>query len=164
MPKARITKIQLERGFLQIETLAREIWTEHYTPIIGSSQVEYMLNKFQSVATMQKQVSEGYEYYGIHEANELIGYFSFLPEANSLFLSKIYVLAEKRGKGVGSMAMKFIESEAEKRGLPSLRLTVNKYNPSIAIYLKMGFENVGPVVFDIGGGYIMDDYEMQKEL
>ena len=28
--------------------LAREIWTEHYTPIIGAEQVEYMLRHMHS--------------------------------------------------------------------------------------------------------------------
>jgi len=28
--------------------IAQEIWPEHYTPIIGLEQVEYMLNNFHS--------------------------------------------------------------------------------------------------------------------
>jgi len=37
---------------LQIEEMANVIWHEHYTPIIGVEQVVYMLDKFQSVASM----------------------------------------------------------------------------------------------------------------
>ena len=47
----------------------------------------------------------------------------------------------------------------------AIELTVNKYNSgTIAAYEKMGFEKVRPAVFDIGGGYIMDDYIMKKSL
>ncbi len=155
----------LEKDFLLIETLARQIWTQHYTPIIGAGQVAYMLEKFQSMAAMQKQVAEGYEYYLVYDQGKPAGYFSFLPEKEAVFLSKIYVLAEMRGRGIGRKAMDYIQNQAIKRGLYSIRLTVNKYNTkSIEAYLKMGFENIRPVVFDIGQGYIMDDFEMVKRL
>ena len=36
--------------------IAAEIWTEHFTPIIGSEQVEYMLNKFQSSQAITRQI------------------------------------------------------------------------------------------------------------
>ncbi len=158
-------KVFKDKDFLFTQSLARKIWTQHYTPIIGAEQVAYMLDKFQSVEAMQKQVAEGYEYYLVYEQDRAVGYFSFLPEKESLFLSKIYVLAEMRGKGIGRRAMEFITEQALKRGLSSIRLTVNKYNTkSIDAYLKMGFENMGPVVFDIGQGFIMDDYEMLKRL
>lgn len=124
-----------------------------------------MLNKFQSVEAIQKQVQEGYEYYLIYDGDKAVGYFSFLPEKEGLFLSKIYVLAKMRGQGFGKKAMQFIAEQALQRGLESIRLTVNKYNTvSIEAYLKMGFVKTRAVVFDIGEGFVMDDYEMVKDL
>ena len=68
--------IQINRAtdsfqFRQISDLAAIIWAEHYTPIIGADQVIYMLDKFQSVDAIKKQILEGSEYYvltheGIH--------------------------------------------------------------------------------------------------
>ncbi|WP_417600588.1 GNAT family N-acetyltransferase [Owenweeksia hongkongensis] len=145
----------------QIETLAREIWEEHYTPIIGEAQVAYMLDKFQSVEAMQKQVKEGYEYFMLHEGEELVGYLSFKEEQDELFLSKVYVHSKVRGKGLGKTAIEFVKTEVQKRGLSQIRLTVNKYNHnSIAAYIKMGFAKTREIVMDIGEGYVMDDYEM----
>lgn len=150
-----------EEDFLQVETLAREIWEEHYTTIIGAEQVAYMLEKFQSVKAMQKQVAEGYEYFRIQEANRLVGYLAFKEEADGLFLSKVYVHSSARGKGLGKAAIEFVKAEAQNRGLSKIRLTVNKYNHnSIAAYLKMGFTKTRELVMDIGEGYVMDDYEM----
>lgn len=145
----------------QIETLAHEIWEEHYTSIIGAKQVAYMLEKFQSLEAMQKQVAEGYEYFRIQEADQLVGYLSFKEEADGFFLSKVYVHSSARGKGFGKAAIEFVKTEAQKRGLSQIRLTVNKYNHnSITAYLKMGFEKTRELVMDIGQGYVMDDYEM----
>lgn len=160
-----ISRVTNSEDFLLTQTMAHQIWTQHYTPIIGAEQVSYMLEKFQSVAAMQKQVAEGYEYYLIYDGEKAVGYFSFLPEKEGLFLSKIYVLAEMRGKGFGRKAMEYLEQQAIQRGLRSIRLTVNKYNTkSIEAYLKMDFEKIRPVVFDIGQGFIMDDFEMKKNL
>ena len=40
--------------------VASEIWHEYYTPIIGLQQVEYMVEKFQSVKGITEQIENGY--------------------------------------------------------------------------------------------------------
>ena len=58
-----------------------------------------------------------------------------------------------------------VEQQALVRGLRAVRLNVNKYNTkSIAAYRKSGYEVIDTVVADIGRGYVMDDYIMQKQL
>ena len=43
--------------------------------------------------------------------------------------------------------------------------TVNLNNiNAIKTYEKLGFINAGPVVADIGNGFVMDDFEMKKSL
>lgn len=49
------------------------------------------------------------------------------------------------------------------QGLVALYLTVNRENAgSIAAYLAMGFRKVREQVTDIGEGYVMDDFIMEK--
>lgn len=150
----------------EIEMLAIEIWQEHYTPIIGSAQVAYMLYKFQSFAAMDRQIKEeGYLYYAIYQNDNLVGYFAVQPRAESLFLSKLYVASNMRGLGIAKLAMSFIKDLATTKNLEQIELTVNKYNKdSIAAYNKMGFITVKEAVFDIGEGFVMDDYVMQLDL
>jgi ribosomal protein S18 acetylase RimI-like enzyme len=46
-----------------------------------------------------------------------------------------------------------------------LWLQVNRGNaPAIAAYRKQGFRIVESRVFDIGNGFVMDDYVMEKTL
>ena len=156
-----------------IEQIARFIWHEHYTPIIGKEQVEYMLEKFQSTDVMLKQVAESYRYYSVVEHLEpyhlskpeniqLIGYFAIKPEKDSLFISKFYLHPNARGNGYGRTMLTFIKEQALADKLSTLRLTVNKYNTNtIAAYEKMGFIKKEAAVFDIGNGYIMDDFVME---
>ena len=61
-----------------------------------------------------------------------------------------------------SKMMDFIINEAKKAGLPKIRLNVNKYNFAIDVYKRLGFVTVADEVNDIGNGYVMDDYVMEK--
>lgn len=150
---------------LVIEELAKTIWREHYTPIIGSNQVEYMLANFQSVAAMQEQIYNGYNYYLMISCGEPVGYLATRKDADALFLSKIYLLKAHRGKGIARKAMDFVVSETILAGLGLIRLTVNKNNTgSIHAYKKMGFQNMESVVTKIGEGYVMDDFVMEMEI
>ncbi len=59
--------------------------------------------------------------------------------------------------------LEFAENICQKRRISTLWLTVNRNNTrSIAWYMRMGFKNVGATIQDIGGGFVMDDYRMEK--
>lgn len=151
--------------FTIIANLANTTWTEHYTPIIGAQQVAYMLKKFQSVSAIEDQVRKGSKYYLILFQETYVGYFSFKIEKNHLFLSKLYVLKSARGNKIGKAALSFLEGEAKKVELKKIKLTVNKYNTNaIKAYKKMGFINIEAVVQDIGNGFVMDDYVLEKNI
>lgn len=153
------------RELLQIEEMANIIWHEHYTPIIGVEQVIYMLDKFQSVSSMSEQIKNAYQYFLILEADIPVGYLSFIKRDQELFLSKIYILKGFRGHGIGKKAFQFIETEAKKNFCQKIGLTVNRNNAnSIKAYENAGFQHIGEVVQDIGNGYVMDDYIMEKFL
>ena len=97
----KIYQASSDHHYNLIESLAQEIWDEHYTSIIGHRQVVYMLNKFQSSTAIKSQIEEGYAYYLIDFLGSHVGYLSFKKERDALFLSKVYVLNELRGKGIG---------------------------------------------------------------
>lgn len=148
-----------------IEAMAHDIWHEHYTPIIGVAQVTYMLEKFQSAETMQDQINKGYQYFLINFNEKSIGYLSIEKRENVLFLSKIYLLKNERGKGLGKKTMDFVMGVAKDFNCSKVALTVNRFNEnSIKAYESAGFEKKGELVQDIGKGYVMDDYLMEKPI
>ena len=146
-----------------IESLAREIWTEHYIPIIGEQQVGYMLDRYQSKQAIKEQIASGVLYFLIKEGHSFIGYIAVQPRGDELFLSKIYLRSSHRARGYGKQAVHYVEALARERGLRKIVLTVNKNNSAaIRAYQKIGFRNVGSLVQDIGSGFVMDDYAMEK--
>jgi ribosomal protein S18 acetylase RimI-like enzyme len=145
--------------------LAIIIWREHYIPIVGESQVDYMLQNYQSSHAISQQVQQGFEYFILVFKELPVGYLAFKKEGSLLFLSKLYVMKEYRGNQIGKNAMKHIENVARELHLSRVSLTVNINNHiAIKAYEALGFINVGPQVTDIGNGFIMDDYRMEKAI
>ena len=147
-----------------LATLAKEIWEEHFTPIIGEDQVAYMVDKFQSETTITNQIlSEGYTYYKIVEEGQLVGYMAVVFNTEETFLSKLYLHKSVRGKGYASFALKYLQLLCKERDCHSIWLTCNKDNANaIAKYKKMGFKIFDSVVNDIDNGFVMDDYYLRK--
>jgi GNAT superfamily N-acetyltransferase len=163
-----MTTFQAVRSKEQIAAvvrLAREIWQEHYLPIIGQEQVDYMLEKFQSERALVEQLGESYEYYLVVHHEQIVGYVAVVPDNSepSLMLSKLYVRKSERGHGLGKKTLRFVENLSLQRGITRIWLTVNKNNaPSIAWYSRMGFINAGAIIQDIGSGFVMDDFRLEK--
>lgn len=148
----------------ELAALAKPIWTDHFTPIIGAGQTAYMIEKFQSAPAMRAQMAnEGYHYYFFLYDGQKAGYTGIRRDGDSLFLSKIYVEKSFRRKGIASHGIAFMTDLCRREGLRKIWLTVNKHNDgSIACYRSRGFTVAYPLVTDIGNGFVMDDYVMEK--
>lgn len=146
--------------------LASLVWHEYFPCILTEGQIDYMVEKFQSLPAMTDQVeNQGYEYYFLRDGGRPLGYMGIRPEEETIFLSKLYLTGENRGKGYASEAFSFLEEYGRRLGKKAIWLTVNKYNDhSIRVYRHRGFETVKSQVSDIGNGYVMDDYVMEKKL
>ncbi|WP_298903916.1 GNAT family N-acetyltransferase [uncultured Psychroserpens sp.] len=148
-----------------IAQLANIIWREHYTPIIGRDQVSYMLDKFQSSEAIKQQIEDGYKYYAISYNMVLVGYLAIKKNDHTMFLSKIYISKDFRGLGIGKTALNFIDQEATNHACKTITLTVNRFNTnSINAYEKLGYIKTRTAIKDIGEGYVMDDYIMERTL
>lgn len=162
--KAEIKKVKYYPELREIAVLADKIWHECYGELLGQGQVDYMVEKFQSLDAMTEQIeNQGYTYLAVRDNGELCGYIGIKPEdGDRLFLSKFYLHKNYRGRGIATEMMNYIFDEARKIGKKRVYLTVNKHNDhAIDVYKKIGYAVVDTAVTDIGGGYVMDDYIME---
>ena len=155
----------------KLADMAYTIWNEYWPPIIGQAQVDYMVKNFQSLEAIKADMAEhNYEYWFLQATDEngetrIVGYTGGHeePETNRFFISKIYLLAEERGRGFASQTIKFYEDLCLERSLRAMYLTVNKHNDlGTRAYFGKGFEVIDSVETDIGEGFIMDDFIMEK--
>lgn len=147
--------------------LAREIWINHYVPIIGREQVDYMLAEFQSPEAIRSQLDEGVEYYLLEDDDTPAGYLALKPEPpdNRLKLSKLYIRESYRERGFGTDLMDHAKQRARELNLDRIWLRVNKHNDrSIEWYEHQGFDKKEEDKKAIGNGFYMDDYIMEQKL
>ena len=79
-------------------------------------------------------------------------------------IHKIYILTNHQGKGIGKSLIDFIVNEAKERHQKGLILNVNKKNTAIRFYESIGFTISNEEVIDIGHGFVMDDFVMEKTI
>lgn len=163
-----IRPVETREDIEAVARLAHEIWNDHFPPIIGQPQVDYMLAELQSAQSIARQIREQrYDYFLVFHDGEQAGYFALVldEDGHAMQLSKLYLRRDVRGRGVGKNAVAFVERHCRARGVRNVWLSVNKYNAdSIAFYERVGFATVASTVTDIGGGFAMDDYRMAKTL
>jgi GNAT superfamily N-acetyltransferase len=157
-----------ETDLTALAELAGVIWRQYYPGIITREQVEYMLARIYSVETLKEEIrSRGIHYYRLLAEGRFAGFASIGPAdtAGVMKLHKLYLLPELHGRGHGSLLLRHCEREARRLGASRLILAVNKRNArAIAAYQRNRFVVVESVVNDIGGGFVMDDFIMAKDL
>ncbi|MBQ8178467.1 MAG: GNAT family N-acetyltransferase [Clostridia bacterium] len=143
----------------ELSALASKVWHEAYDVLLGLSQVDYMVESFQSKQAFENQLESGYEYYFIIGDGMRCGYVGIVQEKDKMFLSKLYLKAEHYGRGIAQTVLNMLKEESKARGLKSIYLTVNKGNGrAIKAYERFGFIQTDSIVTDIGRGFVMDDY------
>jgi ribosomal protein S18 acetylase RimI-like enzyme len=163
--EVELLPVIMQEDIREVAALAKEIWHEHYDSILGSEQVDYMTEKFQSSEAMKEQIEQGYRYYKLVNQDGQAGYYAFRTNPDGLFLSKIYVAAKYRGRGYSRRVMEFLENLCREQKLHRIWLTVNRNNSSsIAAYESLGFTKIRTQIADIGSGFVMDDYIMEKSI
>ena len=164
-----VTIVPAERRDLPvIAALAPEIWRHAYGAILPQEQIAYMLELMYAPEVLLAAFDNGVKFRLIKSGEETIGFFSFFEyqsDPSVLKLDKLYLLPAFHGRGIGSLALRSLTECASDAGYGKLRLNVNKNNlRAIAAYTRNGFKKKESVKNDIGHGFFMDDYVMEKKL
>lgn len=150
----------------QLARLANEIWHEYFSSLLSPEQIDYMVQMYQSLDALTRAVrQQGYTYFLGYEGDELVGYCGVKPDGDRLFLSKLYLRSDMRGKHLSTLLLDRAVELARAQGMHAVYLTCNKYNAhSLDVYHAKGFRDIDAVVTDIGNGFVMDDYILQLDL
>ncbi|MEO6742565.1 MAG: GNAT family N-acetyltransferase [Chthoniobacteraceae bacterium] len=149
-----------------LRELAQRIWRECYPGLITVEQIEFMLGWMYSEEEIRRQLAAGVPW-GIAELKgEPVGYLSWQREDDGrVKISKLYVLPQRQRCGLGRQMLEHVCEQSRALGAHAVWLQVNKRNErAIGAYLKACFHIENEAVFDIGGGFVMDDYLMVRAL
>jgi ribosomal protein S18 acetylase RimI-like enzyme len=150
-----------------IHDLAIATWQDTYSKILSQEQLDYMLNMMYSCEAITEQMlSKGHHFLLLSDESNYLGFASY--EINYLSgttkLHKLYVLPQTQGKGAGRLLISKIEELAAVNGNNTVSLNVNRYNSAIIFYEKSGYIKVKQENINIGNGYLMEDFIMEKNL
>ncbi len=154
-----------EKDIPLIHQLADEIWYPTYGAILSPAQLKYMLKMIYSETSLQKQFQEGHNFLIAEENNKPIAFADYSCLKDDVCkLHKIYVMPNQQGKSVGKMITNYVIEKTKEQGATSLLLNVNRNNKAKQFYEHLGFKVISEEDIDIGEGYFMNDYIMEKKV
>ena len=148
-----------------IRDIAADVWPKTFAAILSGTQIHYMMQMMYAPQVMEKELADGYHFLIINIDNIPSGYFSWSKTTSpgTAKLHKLYLMQKFHKQGIGSAMLAKAESEIGNAGFSRIRLNVNKHNlPAIKAYQRNGFTTVEKVKIDIGQGFYMDDFVMEK--
>jgi GNAT superfamily N-acetyltransferase len=153
---------------VRIHKIAHATWPTSYKGIISEEQIIYMLEWMYNLDTLSNQAENGHYFFILSEESNDLGFIAIEPNHmdNSVSkLQKIYVLPSAQGKGIGKKLLEFaIPYFRDQHNQSTFILNVNKKNKAVDFYKKMNFIIDREEDFDIGNGFLMEDYIMKLEL
>jgi ribosomal protein S18 acetylase RimI-like enzyme len=149
-----------------IRELAELIWPATYRSILSEAQILYMMAWLYSQEALKGQMeNDSHTFLLASLDRKPVGFASFsrLTEERAK-LHKLYILPDIQGSGIGKKLVEEVIENALDRQFDSLELNVNRNNPAIRFYVKLGFHIIDEVDIAIGSGFYMNDYIMLKDL
>jgi GNAT superfamily N-acetyltransferase len=150
-----------------IEQLARIIWPPTFGDILSPEQIAYMLEMMYSQEALREQIEErDHQFLLLREGETARGYVSYQLDyrPDTTKIHKLYLLPQTQGKGYGRVLIEAVADRARAAGQQRLRLDVNYQNPAVGFYQHLGFVIVERVDTEIGRGYLMEDFVLERKL
>ncbi len=146
--------------------IARTIWQATYAAWISQAQIDYMLTNRYGPTLLRAQLNDAHHTWRIAWwGDEMAGFVHAHLRLPACKIEKLYILPHYQRQGLGRALIDEIKSFASRSAGTELWLQVNRHNTcAIAAYQHYGFVTREARVFDIGGGFVMDDFVMTMSL
>ncbi|QKZ13607.1 GNAT family N-acetyltransferase [Spirosoma sp. KUDC1026] len=159
-----------EEQLSTIRSIAYQTWPSTFGAILSPEQIEYMLTMMYSPEALLTQAHEKNHVFLLANesvSQEALGFVSYELDykgESATKIHKLYLLPDSQGKGVGRQLIDCVSELARRHGNDRLSLNVNRNNKAIQFYERIGFSVVKQENIDIGNGYLMEDFVMEKPL
>lgn len=148
-----------------IQDIAYKTWPVAYSKILSPEQLAYMLDLIYSTTALEKQMHDNQHFLLAIKNYTSIGFAAFsLGNVDICKLQKLYVLPNIQKTGAGKTLLHTVEAMVKSSGAKRLQLNVNRQNKALTFYQANGFTILHEADIDIGNGFYMNDYIMEKQL
>ena len=150
-----------------IVKIAYDTWFVTYQDVISKAQIEYMFGEMYTPESIYKQMDfYKHAFLILYQAEMPIGFASFgkLEEPiNTYKLHKLYLLPSEQNKGFGRMLLNEVEKQVADLGADHLHLNVNRKNPALSFYEKLGYEIIETVDIPFAE-FWLNDFILSKKI
>lgn len=164
--------ISIEKATTQdiptIRAIAHTTWYPTFEEILSKEQIGYMLEMMYSESSLTEQIEiKKHHFFLAKENNKALGFMSVelnYQNQSVAKIHKIYILPTAQGKGIGKILMQKAEEIAQESNQKFMSLNVNRFNKALDFYENLGYQNIKTEDIDIGNGYLMEDFVLEKKL
>jgi GNAT superfamily N-acetyltransferase len=150
-----------------IVKIAYDTWFVTYEDVISQAQIEYMFGEMYTPESIFKQMDfYKHAFLILYQADRPIGFASYgkLEEPiNTYKLHKLYLLPSEQNKGFGRILLSEVEKEVAGLGANYLHLNVNRKNPALSFYEKLGYEIIETVDIPFAE-FWLNDFILSKNI
>ena len=150
-----------------IVKIAYDTWFVTYQDVISQAQIEYMFGEMYTPESIYKQMDfYKHAFLILYQAEMPIGFASYgkLEEPiNTYKLHKLYLLPSEQNKGFGRILLSEVEKEVAGLGANYLHLNVNRKNPALSFYEKLGYEIIETVDIPFAE-FWLNDFILSKKI
>ena len=147
-----------EKDYGSLKGFMEPLWRQTYAEILPKEQLEYLIEFYFSDDAIRGFRDKGYRYFRLSDG-DLRGVVVILEREKDVYLDKLYLLPEARGKGCAE----FVFRELEKFG-KDITLNVNRENArAVNCYRKNGFAVERQEEILLGNGMVNQDYFMRRK-
>ncbi len=148
-----------EEAALYMEIGSRS-YCQHYTHLwLNNDPGPYLRRSFTPEVVYQELKEPGLSHYIIYLGAEAVGIIKIIkdsrlyhfPAKEALLLEKLYLLKEVAHRGIGSLALRFVEELAKEANKKLLWLDTMQQGPALGFYLKNGYRIMGNKLLQLPG-------------
>ena len=123
----------------EVSEIAYPLFAEVYD-YVPRDMLDEFLEETQTPERIREQIADGLRYAFILEDGVRVGYVCYGMDSQGMYLSKLYICMESRGRGIGSEVIDAVEAEARAQSAARIHLDVNYRNEgAIRLYRRKGF-------------------------
>ncbi|WP_374166188.1 N-acetyltransferase family protein [Arcticibacter sp. MXS-1] len=148
-----------------IRKLAQETWWPTYQSILSGEQISLMLEKMYSEEALTEQMGQGQQFALAESDGSALAFCSFSGTTGESIVKihKLYVHPRAQGLGAGKQMINYMEERSRALGASLLELNVNRHNPALAFYKRIGFDIYQEVDIPYYQ-FFMNDYIMRRPI
>ncbi len=152
--EAQVTDIPL------IRQVVEAAWPVAFGEILTPEFLAHEMNRVYLPEALLNLMAEGEVFLVAESGPELVGFAAYRVVEGTAKLEKLYLMPDLKGQGYGKAFILEVKARVIQLGAAELLLNVNRSNPAVAFYQRMGFSIVREEDIEVGPNFFRNDYVM----